>query len=350
MRQGPDAQCFDVTIVGGGPAGLFACFYSGLRGAKTKVIEADAELGGKLRFYREKLIWDVGGKAPVTGDELLTSLLRQARTFSPRILTRQRVTSIRRETDAYFALETAEGAIHRSKAIILAYGSGILSPRPLRLGRDDHEVRADNLYYAIPSLSLFRDRVVLISGGGHAAVDWARSLGHVAKQTVVVYRGENMRGFESEVHELHALGVVCHRQTIIQDVIRDPSGKRIEAVVLRMNGVVHPTVMKVDALLVCHGYEQDEALLAQSPLPIQWTKDRKIVAGVSGQTSEEGIYACGDVVEKPGKLYLLAGAFHDAIQAVNQAKLYLDPSACAFEMVSSHHERLTARSAQFTVR
>src|SRR5699024_5589848 len=117
-------QLFDITIIGGGPAGLYSAFYSGLRNMKTKIIEHQKELGGKVHVYPEKIVWDVGGVPPVPGATLIDQMVEQGLTFQPEVALQTTVDSITREEDGNFLIHTSKGEIHYSKAIILAVGGG----------------------------------------------------------------------------------------------------------------------------------------------------------------------------------------------------------------------------------
>ena len=99
-------ELYDVTIIGGGPAGLYAAFYSGLREMKTKIIEYQPELGGKLHVYPEKMIWDVGGIAPIPGAKLIDQLVEQALTFNPTVVSNEKVEKIDRDHKGIFTLHT----------------------------------------------------------------------------------------------------------------------------------------------------------------------------------------------------------------------------------------------------
>lgn len=122
-------EIFDVTIIGGGPAGLYSAFYSGLRGMKTKVIEYQPQLGGKLHVYPEKMIWDVGGHKPLPSAELIEQLIEQGLTFDPTVVLGEKVETISQDADLLFKLTTTRGEEHFSKTVIVAVGSGILNPQ-----------------------------------------------------------------------------------------------------------------------------------------------------------------------------------------------------------------------------
>lgn len=172
---------FDVTVIGGGPAGLYSAFYSGLREMKTKIIEFQPQLGGKIHIYPEKMIWDVGGQTPIPGAKLIDQLVEQGLTFNPTVVLNEKVESLSRNEEGIFILHGASGQKHYSKTVIIAIGSGILKPQKLEIeGAERFEVT--NLNYTVKSLMHFKDKTVLISGGGNSAIDWANELEPVAKK------------------------------------------------------------------------------------------------------------------------------------------------------------------------
>lgn len=335
---------FDITIIGGGPAGLYSAFYSGLREMKTKIIEYQPILGGKLQVYPEKMIWDVGGVPPSPGATLMKQLVNQALTFQPTVVLQEKVISISKNEKNIFELHTESGHIHYSKTVIVAVGSGILNPKKLNInGVEQLGDQLTNLHYAIPSLEQFKDKTVLISGGGNSAIDWANELESIAKHVFIVCRNGDFTCHESQATQLKKSSVVCLFNSQITEFVTNGLYE-IEKVELtnRQSGVV--SYLPVDAVIVNHGYERDTSLLENTQLPIERVDHYFIKGTASSESSVPGLYAAGDILMHEGKLNLIAGAFQDAANAVNKAKQYIQPNAEQVAMVSSHHELLKDRN------
>lgn len=338
----PDSDLYDVTIIGGGPAGLFSAFYSGLREMKTKIIEYHSFLGGKVHVYPEKIVWDIGGLPPIPGQQLVENLTQQGLTFDPEVVLNEEVISIDKNEEGIFIIEAASGNSHYSKTIIVAVGGGILNPKrlPLHNARDFEDT---NLHYAVKYLKDFKNKRVLISGGGNAATDWAKELSGIAKEVYIACRSD-FSCHESQITYLKNNSVVCFTQTEMTKLEANRAGDRIETVELRNreSGVVQH--LQIDEVIVNHGYERGTSLLENSPLDIQITDNYFITGSSSSESSVPGLFAAGDILHHDGKLHLIAGAFQDAANAVNQAKLYLEPEATKTAMVSSHNEKFYKRN------
>ncbi|MBS2971053.1 NAD(P)/FAD-dependent oxidoreductase [Metabacillus sp. KIGAM252] len=338
-----ERELFDVTIIGGGPAGLYSAFYSGLRGMKTKIVEFQAELGGKIQVYPEKMIWDVGGVTPTTGAKLMEQLIEQGLTFNPKVVLNEKIEAIYREADGTYKLRAASGRIHETKTVIVAVGSGILKPKKLEIeGAEKFEVA--NIHYTIPSLMRFKDKTVVISGGGNSAVDWANELEPFAKKVYITYRKENLSGHEAQVMQLLNSSVTCLPNTAISKLIACDHQEKIKTVALKNLETEETAYLDIDDVIINHGYEQDTSLLKNSGMHIEMANDFYIAGNASSETSAEGIYAAGDILSHNGKLNLIAGCFQDAANAVNKAKQFIQPEAEKFAMVSSHNEVFQERN------
>lgn len=338
-------ELYDVTIIGGGPAGLYSAFYSGLREMKTKLIEFQPQLGGKIHVYPEKMIWDVGGLTPVPGAKLMEQLVEQGLTFQPTVLLNEKVESIERTEAGIFILHTVSGQKHYSKTVIIAVGSGILNPQKLEIeGAERFEV--SNLHYTVKSLKQFKDKTVIISGGGNAAIDWANELEPVAKKVYVAYRKETLSGHESQVTHLLNSSAVCTFNTTITKLIASTNHELIERVELTNHETKEVSYLSIDEVVINHGYEQDLTLLENSPLDITIVENYYIAGNAASESSIEGLYAAGDILKHDGKLNLIAGAFQDAANAVNKAKQFIQPDADKIAMVSSHNEVFKNRNRE----
>ena len=345
-----ERELFDVTIIGGGPAGLYAAFYSGLREMKTKLIECQPFLGGKINVYPEKVIWDVGGLPPTTGEKLIEYLVRQAMTFNPEVVLNEKVTAIDKDEDGLFVLGTASGRLHHSRTVILAIGGGILKPTKLNL-EGAKRFEASNLHYTVKSIGRFRDRTVLVAGGGNSAIDWANELSEIARKVYLTYRRDSLKGHEASVTMLERNGVVCLPNT---EIVRLIPSERDEDLIARValkdleSGAV--AELEIDDLVVCHGYERETDIIGNSGVRIEM-KDEYCVKGTpSGETSVPGLFAAGDILWHEGKLHLIAGCFQDAANAVNRAKQYITPDAPGWGTVSTHNELFRERNRELKKR
>lgn len=319
---------FDVTIIGAGPAGLYAAFYSGLRGMKTKVIDSQPVLGGKLLAYPEKMIWDVGGMPPLLGEQLIARTIEQAVLFDPTVVLHTKVEGVSQREEG-FLLKTSDGETHSSKTVILATGSGILTPKKVGLAGEDKFIHS-NLHYTVKSLARFKDKVVLISGGGMSAVDWANTLEPIAKKVYVTYRKDSLTGHEADIEKLANSSV----EVIYESVITGLNGTDyIESVTLN-----DTEQLTVEEVIINHGYDNQNDLEKRSDVVIKRHPEFGFEGTSMGETSVPGIFAAGDAINYDGKVHLIAGAFHDAANAVNRAKQYVEPTAVKTAMVSSHHE------------
>ncbi|MCR8642829.1 NAD(P)/FAD-dependent oxidoreductase [Paenibacillus sp. N1-5-1-14] len=338
-------QLFDVTIIGGGPAGLYSAFYSGLREMKTKIIEFQPHLGGKVHVYPEKMVWDVGGLTPVTGAKLMEQLIEQGLTFQPEVALNEKIVRITRNVDQIFELHAASGVVHYSKTVIVAVGSGILKPQKLNIeGAEKFEV--SNLHYTVKSLKQFKDKVVLVSGGGNAAIDWANELEPIARKVYLTYRQEALQGHEAQVSQLLNSSVECYFSTNITKLLANDNHDAISSVELtnQVSGEVFQ--LAIDEVVINHGYERDKDLLENSDLNIEIADNYYIAGSTNSESSVPGLYAAGDILKHEGKLQLIAGAFQDAANAVNKAKQFVQPDADDSAMVSSHNEMFKSRNRE----
>ncbi|MFF2090650.1 NAD(P)/FAD-dependent oxidoreductase [Paenibacillus sp. NPDC058174] len=341
-------ELYDVTIIGGGPSGLYAAFYSGMRDMKTKLIEAKEELGGRTLIYPEKMIWDVGGVTPIRCSQLTRQLIEQAYTFEPTIVLGQQITGMERLADGTMLLTAESGEQHLSKTLILAVGHGVLKLAKLDIsGAERYEVT--NLYYTVEELESFRGKRVLISGGGDSAVDWANELVSIASSVTVVHRRERFGGHERSVRRMKESSARVLIPYAVTQLHSHGDRDRIEAVsIAPVNADGEPSEnseqIAVDAVLINHGMRGDFGPVVDWGLQREdwnFTADEKLA------TNLPGIFVAGDAANYGSKLYLLAGAFTDAALAVNSAKRYLDPDAPQRAQVSSHNARFAEKNKAF---
>lgn len=336
----PADALYDLTIIGGGPAGMYAAFYSGMRDMKTKLIEARPELGGRLLVYPEKKIWDVGGIACIRGEDLIRQLREQALHFQPTLAMAQQVTELSRQDDGTLLLTTACGQRHYTRTLLLAAGRGVVSFNKLKVA-GAARFEAHNLHYTITDSSRFAGKHVLISGGGDTAVDWANDLADSAAKVTLVHRRTAFSAHEASVRRMREQKVEVLAPFVVHQL---HGSNRIETAELMLlheesgQPVGTPLKLEVDEVIVSHGRFNDLGPLAAWPLEID---DEAVVVDSGMLTNLPGVYAAGDLVEYDNKLRLIAGAFTEAAIAVNSAKLYLEPDAHRQAYVSSHNEKFT---------
>ncbi|MFC4306999.1 NAD(P)/FAD-dependent oxidoreductase [Cohnella boryungensis] len=337
-------ELYDVTIIGGGPAGLYTAFYSGMRDLKTKLIEAKEQLGGRMLLYPEKMIWDVGGVTPIRGEKLIQQLTQQAMTFSPTLVMGQQIVGYERQEDGTFILLSDTGEKHHTRTIILAIGYGIRKLAKLEIeGADRYEV--SNLHYTVQELEIFRGKRVLISGGGDSAVDWANELEPIAASVTIVHRRDQFGGHERNVSRMKASSVrVCTPYTV--QALHSEDGKAIDKVTITHAETGETEQIAVDDVIVNHGMKCDFGPIREWGLDMgEWhTRVNEKMA-----TSIPGIFAAGDFVTHGSKVHLISGAFTDGVLALNSAKLYMDPEAPTVAYVSSHNERFKEKNRELGV-
>jgi ferredoxin/flavodoxin---NADP+ reductase len=313
----------DITIIGAGPTGLFAQFYAGMRGATAQLLDALPEPGGQLTaLYPEKFIFDVAGFPRVLAKDLVRNLRDQAAQFGQPVHLLQRVIDLE-ERDGHFVLVTDTDRFP-TRAIVIAGGIGAFRPRrlPQPFAEPWYGRGIDDI---VTEPEKYRDRRVLIVGGGDSAFDWAAQLRGRAAHVTLVHRSDRFRAHGATVQEVQTAaaegGNVSMHTFHELDAIHERDGV-LTGVRLRDTKTKATREIDVDVLLPMLGYVSDLGALTQWGLAVH---NDEITVNSCMETGRAGIYAAGDITTYPGKLKLIATGFGEAAIAVNQAVHWIYP-------------------------
>lgn len=310
---------FDITIIGAGPVGMFAAFYGGMRNAKVKLIDSLPQLGGQVSMlYPEKDIYDIPALPVITGKELTTNLTVQQSRFDQTICLDEEVLNVEKDTKGIFELTTSKGT-HYSNAVIIAAGNGAFSPRKLKLDEAEHYERK-SLHYYVNNIEQFKNRTVMISGGGDSAVDWALTLEPIAKKVYLVHRRNKFRAHEHSISLLEQSSV----EILTPFAPSSLSGEhqQIKTITLQESRSDNTKEVEVDDLLVNYGFTSSIGPMKHWGFEV--TRN-EIIVNTKMETTTPGIYAIGDICTYEGKIKLIATGFGEGPTAINNAMSYINP-------------------------
>ena len=313
----------DITILGGGPTGLFAMFYAGMRGATCQIVDALPDLGGQLTaLYPEKYIFDVAGFPKILAKDLVSKLAEQAQQFAQPVHLAQRVTALREE-DGHFVIDTVTDSFP-TRSVLIAAGIGAFTARRLPqpgaeawYGRGVHDRVLDP--------EEFRGKKVLVIGGGDSAFDWAQQLMLRDARVTLAHRSDRFRAHASTVAHVTAAAAQGRATVLTFHELTEIHGDNGDLSAVTLRDIKAKTTFRVetDAILPMLGFVSDIGPLAEWGLRLE--KD-EIVVNSQMETGRAGIYAAGDVTTYPGKLKLIATGFGEAAAAVNQAVHWIYPT------------------------
>lgn len=309
-------EVYDITIIGAGPAGMFAGFYAGMRNAKTKIIDSLPQLGGQLStLYPEKNIYDIPGYVQIKANDLVQVLEKKLQTFPHTYCLGEEVIHIEKQED--LIVITTNKETHYTKAAILALGNGSFQPRKLNVpGAENFENRG--LDYYVNDLMKYAGKKVALAGGGDSAIDWALMLEPIAAEVHLIHRRDKFRSLEHSVEKLYQSSVNIMTPYVIGEV----TGKDfVDGITLQQVQTKEKIELAVDHLLVNYGFTSNLNVKEWSLAGTRQT----ITVNSDMSTSIAGIYACGDIAGYDGKVKLIATGFGEAPTAVNNALHFIDP-------------------------
>lgn len=314
----------DITIIGGGPTGLFAAFYAGLRGVSARIIDSLPDLGGQLTaLYPEKYIYDVGGLPRILARDLAAQLVEQGLQFGADVRLEESVQNLIRHDDGTMSV-TTDRAEYPTRAVLIAAGKGAFAPRVLECP-GYHDLLGKGVAYHVKDPSAYYGRRVLIVGGGDSAVDWVLNLRGKTERLVLIHRRE---GFRAHAHSMAQLkqGVAAGEIELLtyKEVKVIHGGECVSGATIVDNRTQEETYLDVDAIIALIGFKPDLGPLADWGLEFE---KHSIKVDNKLQTNLPGVFAAGDIAHYEGKLELIATGFSEAAMAVNHAVHIINPKA-----------------------
>ena len=315
----------DILIIGAGPCGLFTVFEAGLLKLKCHLIDALPQAGGQCaEIYPKKPIFDIPAYPEILAGDLVDRLVEQAAPFKPGFTLGERAETIEKDAEGQFILTTNRGTVHRAPIIAIAGGLGCFEPRKPPVDRlEEYEDRG--VEYIIKDPEFYRDKKVVISGGGDSALDWTNFLADgVASEVTLVHRREGFRGHPDSVQKvLDLAGEGKIRLLTNGEVIGVNGEEELEGVTVKhkTEGNIH---LECDHWVPLFGLSPKLGPIADWNLNI--SKNAIEVDTFDYSTNVEGIYAIGDINTYPGKLKLILCGFHEATLMVQSAfkRIYPD--------------------------
>lgn len=300
----------DILIIGAGPTGLFAVFEAGLLKLKCHIIDALPQPGGQLaELYPKKPIYDIPGYPEVLAGDLVNNLMEQIKQFQPGFTLAETAETIDKLDDGTFIVTTNKGTKHHAKAIAIAGGLGTFEPRKPEI-ENISCYEEKGVEYFVKDPELFRDKKIVIAGGGDSALDWSIFLADVASEVTLIHRRNEFRGALDSVEKLQEykkLGLV--NLVTPAEVVRLHGDDHLTAITINSDG--QEQTIETDYFIPLFGLTPKLGPIANWGLEIE-KNAIKVNNALDYQTNIDGIYAIGDVNIYPGKLKLILCGFHEA--------------------------------------
>jgi thioredoxin reductase (NADPH) len=302
----------DILIIGAGPTGLFAVFEAGLLKLKCHLIDALPQPGGQCaEIYPKKPIYDIPAFPEILAGDLVDNLMKQIAPFQPGFTLGERADTIEKQEDGTFIVTTNKGTKHQAPVVAIAGGLGSFEPRkPLLDGLEKFE---DNgIAYIIRDPEVYRDKKVLIAGGGDSALDWSIFLADVAAEVTLVHRRNEFRGALDSVEKVQELKNQGRIKLITPAEVTALHGEnQLTAVTVTNSNTKEESKIEIDNFIPLFGLSPKLGPIADWGLEIE-KNAIKVDNTLDYQTNIPGVYAIGDVNTYPGKLKLILCGFHEA--------------------------------------
>ena len=310
----------DVIIIGAGPVGLFAVFELGLLNLKCHLIDNLDKIGGQCSaLYPEKPIYDIPAYPKIFGQELTDKLMLQIKPFEPVFHLNQQAESIKKVDDVW-ELKTSQNIVITAKCIVIAAGAGSFVPRRPPLDNIE-EFENKSIFYAIRDKSKFKDKKILIAGGGDSALDWTNDLASIADVTLI-HRRKEFRAAPDSVSKMLELEKNKKINFKLGQLI-ELIGEDGNLMKVKYKHEDEEKVIEVDYLLPFYGLKMELGPIANWGINLNENKIK--VDTEKFETSIPTIFAIGDINTYPGKLKLILSGFHEAALMAQKCFAYCFP-------------------------
>ena len=306
----------DCLIVGAGPVGLFAIFELGILGLSAHVVDNLDKIGGQCaELYPDKPIYDIPALPECTGLSLVENLQKQIEPFNTQFHLNERIDTIKNEKDLWL-VTTSRGKEFVTPNIFIAGGVGSFEPRKPPL-ESVSKFEDKGISYSVPDKNFYKDKKVIIFGGGDSALDWTVELSKIAEKVVLIHRRDEFKAVNHTVDQMRNLvtegKVILHTKNQIEDVL---GNSRVEECVIKDNDG-NLTTIDCDEILIFHGLKMELGPINDWGLNLN---EKKIEVNTENfQTNLPGVFAMGDISYYPGKLKLILSGFHEASLASQEA-------------------------------
>ncbi len=313
----------DILLIGAGPTGLFAVFEAGLLKLKCHIIDALPQPGGQLaELYPKKPIFDIPGYPAINAGELVDNLMEQIKQFQPGFTLGETAKTLKKLEDGTFEVITNKGTVHHAKVVAIAGGLGTFEPRKPLLD-NIAQFEENGVEYFVKNPEQFRDKNIVIAGGGDSALDWSIFLSNVAKSVTLIHRRNEFRGAldsVEKVQELKNAGKIT--MLTPAEVVGLKGNDHLEVITVDQEGNIFD--IETDFFIPLFGLTPKLGDLANWGLEIE--KNAIVVNNaLDYQTNIEGVYAIGDINTYPGKLKLILCGFHEATLMCQSAYNRINP-------------------------
>jgi thioredoxin reductase (NADPH) len=313
----------DIAIVGAGPVGVFAVFEAGLLKMRCHLIDALPQIGGQLsEIYPKKPIYDIPGFPEIKAQELVDNLRKQIEPFKPTFSLGEKVVSLDRRDDGSFVITTSDDTTIESRVVVIAGGLGCFEPRKPEI-KNLERYEGKGVAYMVKDPQVFKDKKLVIAGGGDSALDWTIYLADIAEKVTLVHRNESFRGAPDSAEKVVELAKAGKIDLLLSSNLQSVNGNGVLKTVSIVDKTRQVLEVDTDYLVPLFGLSPKLGPIADWGLNID--KNAIQVNTFDYSTNVDGIFAIGDINTYPGKLKLILSGFHEAALMAQSAFKFVYP-------------------------